>query len=70
MDNLIPVFILAGIIILGFIMEFVELNGIRKRIEFTRNYRDKFITLVNEIFSNQKFNQQLYYELTLDVTWF
>lgn len=67
MDKLIPVFILIGIIILGFIMEFVELNDISKRIEFTRNYRDKFITLVNGIFSNQKFNQQLYYELTLDV---
>ncbi|GLC79672.1 hypothetical protein [Lacrimispora brassicae] len=67
MDKLIPVFIVIGIIILGFIMKLIELNDIRKKIEFTNNYRNKFISLLNGIISDKNFNQQLYYELTSDV---
>lgn len=67
MDKLIPVLIVIGIIILGFIMKLIELSDIFKRINFTDNYRNKFINLINEIISNNNFNQQLYYELTSDV---
>lgn len=67
MDKLIPVFIIVGIIILGFIMKLFELKDIIKRIEFTNNYRNKFISLVNGIISDKSFNQKLYYELTSDV---
>lgn len=67
MDKLIPILIFASIVALGFIMKCIELSDIAQRIKFTQDYRDKFITLVNGIFSNHNFNQQLYYELTLDI---
>lgn len=67
MDKLIPVLIVIGIIILGFIMKLIELSDIIGRIHFTNNYRNKFIDLINGIISNNNFNQQLYYELTSDV---
>ncbi len=67
MDKLIPVLIIIGIIILGFIIKLIELSDITERINFTNNYRNKFIELINGIISNNSFNQQLYYELTSDV---
>ena len=67
MDKLIPVFIVIGIIILGFIMKIIELNDAVKRTDFTNQYRNKFISLINETISDKSFNQQLYYELTSDV---
>lgn len=35
MDKLIPIGILLGVIIVGFISKFLELGDIRKRYEFT-----------------------------------
>lgn len=67
MDKLIPVFIVIGIIILGFIMKLIELNDAVKRTDFTNQYRNKFISFINETISDKSFNQQLYYELTSDV---
>lgn len=67
MDKLIPVFIVIGIMILGFIMKLIELNDAVKRIDFTNQYHNKFIRLISGIFLDKSFNQQLYYELTLDV---
>lgn len=67
MDKLIPIFIVLGIIILGFIMKLIEVRDIIKRINFTNDYHSKFIKLINEIQSQKKFNQNLYYELTSDV---
>lgn len=67
MDKLLPVFIVIGIIILGFVMQCIELSDIIKRTEFSKNYRDKFIELINGIMSETCFNQQLYYELTSEV---
>ena len=67
MDKLIPIFIVIGIIILGFIMKLIELYDAVERTDFTNQYHNKFIKLASEILSNKNFNQQLYYELTLDV---
>lgn len=67
MDKIIPVFILIGIIIFGFVTKLIELNDIIKRTNFTNDYHNKFIELINGITSKNFFDQQLYYELTLDV---
>lgn len=67
MDKIIPVFILIGIIVFGFVTKLIELNDIIKRTNFTNDYRNKFIELINGITSKKFFDQQLYYELTLDV---
>ncbi|MEG0368230.1 MAG: hypothetical protein RR585_15405 [Coprobacillus sp.] len=67
MDKLIPISILIGIIILGFIMKSIELSDVVKRTDFTNQYHNKFIRLINETFSDKSFNQQLYFELTKDV---
>lgn len=67
MDKLIPILILVGIIIIGFITKKVELRKITIRYKFTFDYREKFIEYVSEITSKHKFNQQLYYELTSKV---
>lgn len=67
MDKLIPAFIIIGIIILGFILELIELKNIVRRLDFTNNYHKKFIAFMDEIMLGNRFDQQLYYELTLEV---
>lgn len=67
MDKLIPALILIGIIILGFITKIIYLRNITKRTEFTNNYRSKFIKMIKEIMLENYFDQQLYYDLTLEV---
>ena len=67
MDKLLPVIFLFVIGIIGFVYKEVELAQNNKRLNFTLNYRDKFITYVNNILSNHVFDQKLYYELTSDV---
>lgn len=67
MDKLIPILILLGIAVIGFISKFLELGDTRSRYEFTAEYRNKFISYVNELFSKHSFNQQLYYDLTSKV---
>lgn len=67
MDKLIPICILIGIIIIGFISKVVELSTIVKRIEFTSNYREKLVKFINKIISEHFFDQSIYCELTSDV---
>lgn len=67
MDKLIPIGILLGVAIIGFVSKFLELGNIRSRYEFTAEYRNKFIDFINELVQRRSFNQQLYYELTVKV---
>ena len=67
MDRIIPILILIGVGVLGFIIKFVEVYDLDKRLSFTKEYRNKFIALCNDIFSNNHFNQSIYYELTAAV---
>ena len=67
MDKLIPICILIVIIIIGFISKMVDLSTIVKRIEFTSNYREKFVKFINKIVSENTLDQGLYNELTSDV---
>ena len=56
MDKLIPIGILLGVAIIGFISKFLELGNIRSRYEFTVEYRNKFINFLNELFQKRSFN--------------
>lgn len=67
MDKLIPICILVVIIIIGFSTKMVDLSTIVKRLEFTSNYRGKFVKFINKIVSENIFDQNLYHELTSDV---
>lgn len=67
MDKLIPVLVLIFIIVAGFVTKLFELKNISKRIDFTNDYRNKFVEFVNTLFSRKFFDQKLYYELTSDV---
>ncbi len=67
MDKLLPATFLFIIVIIGFVYKKVELAHNNERLNFTRDYRNKFITYVNSIVSNHTFDQKLYYELTSDV---
>lgn len=67
MDKIIPICILLGTIIIGFISKVLELSAVVKRIEFTDNYRKMFVDYINEIISKNSFNQKLYHELTSNV---
>jgi len=67
MDKLIPICILVVIIIIGFSTKMVDLSTIVKRLEFTSNYREKFVKFINKIVSENIFDQNLYHELTSDV---
>ena len=49
MDKLIPIGILLGIAIIGFVSKFLELGDIHSRYEFTHEYRNKFISFINEL---------------------
>ena len=64
MDKFIPIGILLGIAIIGFVSKFLELGDIHSRYEFTHEYRNKFISFINELFTNRNFNQSVYHELT------
>lgn len=64
MDKLIPVLVVLGIILCGFISKIIELRRISLRIDFTHDYREKFIKYVNEIIAQHNINYELYYELT------
>ena len=67
MDRIIPILILIGVGVLGFIIKFVEVYDLDKRLSFTKEYRNNFIALCNDIFSNNHFDQSIYYELTAAV---
>ena len=67
MDKILPATFLFIIVIIGFVYKKVELAHNNERLNFTRDYRNKFITYVNSIVSNHTFDQKLYYELTSDV---
>ena len=67
MDRIIPILILIGVGVLGFIIKFVEVYDLDKRLSFTKEYRNTFIALCNDIFSNNHFDQSIYYELTAAV---
>lgn len=67
MDKLIHVLVVLGIILCGFISKIVELRRINLRIDFTSDYREKFIKYVNEITTQHNINYDLYYELTSKV---
>ena len=67
MDKLIPLFILIGLVLIGFISAIFSLNDIRKRHGFTFDYRDNFIKYIDELFNQKRVNQELYYDLTLKV---
>lgn len=67
MDKLLPATFLFIIVIIGLVYKKVELAHNNERLNFTRDYRNKFITYVNSIVSNHTFDQKLYYELTSDV---
>lgn len=67
MDTLIPIGILLGIIIVGFISKFLKLREVRKRYEFTYEYHNMFINFINELFKNRSFNQSIYHDLTAKV---
>ena len=67
MDKLLPATFLFIIVIIGFVYKEVELAHNNEWLNFTRDYRNKFITYVNSIVSNHTFDQKLYYELTSDV---
>lgn len=67
MDKLIPIFILIGITLVGFVAAIISLVDVKKRHDFTTEYRNKFIEYVNELLSKRSFNQELYYELTSKV---
>jgi hypothetical protein len=67
MNKLLPLVILLGVSIIGFVSKLLELSDIRSRYETTAEYRSKFIDFINELFDKQSFNQKLYYELTAKV---
>jgi hypothetical protein len=67
MDKFLPILIIVGIIIIGFIMRVIDLKRLVDREEFTDKYRSKFVPFINQLFKSHSFNNQLYHELTYDV---
>ena len=67
MSRLIPICIIIGIIVIGHISKRIELHEINERSDLTRDFRNKFIDLLNGVMSGNALNQELYYELTMNV---
>lgn len=67
MDRLIAVFIVIAITAVGFIVRLKEYKRLSKRIDFTTNYRNKFVDFLNSLFSKRVFSDEIYMKLTMDV---
>lgn len=67
MSRLIPICIVIGIIFIGHISKRIDLSEIKKRKEFTSQYRNKLIGFLNDFLAGNPLNQPLYYELTTDI---
>ncbi len=64
MTRFIPIAILIAIVLLGFALKLIELIRLTAKLDFTIEYRNKFIELLNEYIKNRTLNNQLYVELT------
>ena len=67
MDRRYAVFFLIATILVGLGKNLLYLLRIRRRLDFTFDYRDKFIGLCNSIFDDRSFQQDVYHQLTIDV---
>lgn len=67
MSRLIPIIFVIGIIIIGFISKLIELNKILKRSDSINSFRNRLIELLNELNDKNVLDQNLYYDLTMEV---
>lgn len=67
MDRRYAVIFLIAIILVGLGKNLLYLLRIRRHLDFTFDYRDKFIGLCNSIFDDHSFQQDVYHQLTIDV---
>lgn len=65
-NRIIPILVLVGVVIIGFVGYFIKLVKINDKLEFTVDYKDKFVEYCNSILE-KKFNQELYNFLTENV---
>jgi len=63
-QNFIPFAIVIIITIAGFIIKYFEYKELISRLDFTFDYRNRFIELLNELGSTREINNVLYVELT------
>lgn len=66
--NFIPLIVVLLLTIIGFIIKNFDFNELLLSLEFTIDYRNKFIELVKELFKAGRVNNTLYIELTENVT--
>jgi len=67
MERFIPIAGLVALAGLGFLLKCIELNHLSRQIDFTINYRNKFIDLLNGCLEHGYINNDLYTELTEQV---
>lgn len=64
MERVISIAILLFLAIIGHVLKRIELNRLIKRLNFTIEYRNKFIELMNGFIELGRINNDLYIELT------
>ena len=67
MEKVIALLLIILLIIIGLIKQIIFLIKLKKRLNFTTSYRNKFISLVNKLDSTKKIDNDIYYDLTESV---
>ena len=67
MENKITLLLIVFFIIVGIVKQIISFINLKKKLNFTEDYREKLITLVNTLASTRKLDNAIYYNLTESV---
>lgn len=67
MDKKITLLLIILLIVIGIIKQVFSLIKLKRSLNFTTNYRERLISLINTLFSTKKLDNEIYYDLTESV---
>ena len=67
MEKKITLLLIVFFIIVGIVKQIISFINLKKKLNFTEDYREKLITLVNTLASTRKLDNAIYYNLTESV---
>ena len=67
MESRITLLLIVFFIIVGIVKQIISFINLKKKLNFTEDYREKLITLVNTLASTRKLDNAIYYNLTESV---
>lgn len=67
MEKKITLLLIVFFIIVGIVKQIISYINLKKKLNFTEDYREKLISLVNTLASTKKLDNAIYYDLTESV---